>query len=270
MSDFIQNLLTRHLEPAGNVQPRLRGMFEPVPNSPNLSIPGFSKNTGEQEEQREGNYMNNPAGVDRYAAVLPGSFSNIPAVLERSPEISPVNFRQLPHPLTAFPEKHPGVFQTNADSPAPAPLVNHISEPPRFLPEPVKPRNPETAGEVGTAKPSLPNRGTEPAKQAASPLRVASGVQPAFAAAEKSPFPTTGSQPGDTTQRRGGAGGFPEGFNRRFRPETLMQPAPAPVIKVNIGRIEVRAMMQQTASPAASKAPAMPKPRLTLEDYLKK
>lgn len=49
-------------------------------------------------------------------------------------------------------------------------------------------------------------------------------------------------------------------------PERLAAPEPAPVIQVSIGRIEVRAIH----APAASAAPpAMPKPGLSLDDYLR-
>ena len=62
------------------------------------------------------------------------------------------------------------------------------------------------------------------------------------------------------------------GVLMRERPELTM-PHPAPVeqtIRVTIGRIDVRAVMPRTLPATAQQKPAVPQPKVSLEEYLKK
>jgi hypothetical protein len=58
----------------------------------------------------------------------------------------------------------------------------------------------------------------------------------------------------------------------RERPElTMPKPAPAgQTIRVTIGRIDVRAVMPRTLPATAQQKPAVPQPKVSLEEYLKK
>ncbi|MEK7254754.1 MAG: hypothetical protein AAB316_08420 [Bacteroidota bacterium] len=93
-----------------------------------------------------------------------------------------------------------------------------------------------------------------------------SNVQPAFGIREAAGAQANGLLNPSTGSRRGSNDNHLEEFRRHFHTEAPK----APVIKVSIGRVEVRAVMQQAPATQSPGAKAAAKPRLTLEDYLKK
>jgi hypothetical protein len=274
MSNFLGSLLSRHVETGEKVLPRLPGNFEPVHSFPDNGI-------SEVTDFREGSATQFAREKEPSARSTPKpGFRDNPSRYEERPnDYLQHNNEQVSHPL---PGVFPAPIQTNSESyqsHIPLGLEGRVPIPNNPLPEAIKPfvgaeLNPEKeiftsekeSGISTERKPitrvkelesiqefSLGERGREEkgetVKDAPSPYLMPSGQPSGF----------FGEPPGMRVSGQLAKQVLPD-----FRPEAR----PAPVIKVSIGQINVRAVAPQ-ATVNTPKPKEVHKPLLTLEDYLK-
>lgn len=256
MSDFLSNLASRSLDLMPVVQPRLSSRFEPLPfNGGFSSAASFEMQAAETERSVEGQ--------------LPPA--QTPA---RTPDERVIESRQT---LLVSPQL-PDILRAERASVAgqstrqPSPNV-----PPRqpSAHAPVLPVKTEAQRIHGQPTPTAPHAGLDqpPVSSTDSP--------PTSESSTSSSFKNEAGSALENLMDRVMAGQFsavegraatrvspPSGSPTAFQPEQREMPEQTPTIRVTIGRIDVRAIIEPS-SPASHRTPARPAPQLSLADYLK-
>lgn len=280
MSNFIESLISRHTDDHSYVKPRVRGLFEPVRNVTGLfaANPSFeseeasekfempsvdytkgielenTRNRGYElvEDSSSGFAENNPI-LDKQETVLR------PFVATTKPIFETESQRTLNNP------KHESPNQPIIPTPQIQNLIIPNSEASNLLV-----REEDYANNRATVneEKSVAMEGINPDQSQETVV-----VKPIIRS-QQSIKPLINPPNLTVTESQNGPNGMPA-FGKetawlqdfKVASESFFNPSQAPVIKVTIGRIEVRAVTQ-TAPPIVKNTPA-PKPRLTLEDYLK-
>ena len=248
MGNFISNLIARHTTATSYVMPRLRGRFEPQPGPAAEAMPVYSPG-------------NITPSADHTSAVT-GVFPE-----RRGPAATPL-------------------AQENEDQPAIPPANNTIAPPETLLSlfapaatvPPAAQAPPDNGGEHTRADnypATMPTGGTVNNFFVKHPLPQNGGTNTPSTAPEQTQ-PATGRplyfsiQPagqqgiaGSHYNGNGATGSFPMQGSGQYSSAAA---APQPVIKVSIGRIDVRALTQ----PAAAKSNTANKAVMSLDDFLKK
>jgi hypothetical protein len=252
MSGFLGRLLARSREGMNDVRPRLPGRFEPVRNE----LGHFAPAT-EIIERSKNDAMPGPR-PDPQTATRP-----------HTPE--------PPHPQPAHRGKltqHEPLAPQHTDQRAPAspavprPQHNTTSQTARPAGSTARAEEPERTRE-SHRRPAQSNvRSAHPARTAPTEPRSASTMPRTRAKEANRNAETPTTEPVIAGARRAGVR-----TERRARP---VEPRPAakdeeqsddePVIRIHIGRIDVRAIQEGPPAPAATPARQQPK-RLTLEEY---
>lgn len=255
---FLAHLATRGLERREAVQPRLPSLFEPPPSAPVFG--DLAAMPARTEEERPVERWEAPPETPRRRAPAPPP----PAFLtprEEPAQPAPPARRQPAAPPVEPARPEPALFPRPEARPdrtvvaAPLPAVERPAlpaspaPPPRAL-APAAPPRPEPAARIETREVRFE---TAPARPDPPP-------------------PVTPPPPPSPVLARPEIAGIVA--PRQERPaERFAAPEPAPVIRVTIGRIEVRAAVPSAAAAAAA-APARPESRRgtepSLEEYLKR
>ena len=242
MSNFIHNIASRHLQPAGSVQPRLRGRFEP------LAPPVAAE----------------PDNVDSFPLATPvGAVTTAPIDPSSAKRSGPTGGQDhLPENIITVKEIIP------AD----------IFSPEKIKRETIPPVTP-AAQTVPPLPPLYDNRAPEPTASHPPAFvmhqnRVANGNEPTpTTEAPQIPLPQAeyvryheASQLAEEARSwlRGSSPDEP----RRQEAADKQPPAMPPVIQVSIGRIEVRAVT--APAPAPAKTPHTTTPVMSLDEFLKR
>ncbi|MEP6613685.1 MAG: hypothetical protein ABJA76_17410 [Mucilaginibacter sp.] len=295
MKGFASNLISRHMHTEGNIIPRLRGRFEAEQNSfredvnpaPVNSVDTFSERTNADERQgpdadtetstyrpvinttrRDSGIMQQPNPQPEPESPAQVSFSAAKAAFKRPAtfEVGPIGDDFDPgnkenttrnEPVSPGKRQNAMPYQHNFNTNTPSNPVNssdgRLVWPKRDMPEADR----KTALFAGKRK-----SGAAPesigVKDGPTSVRVNEGVQPAT---EFKSF-NTGMQNGINTVTPQSTGNG----NLRDGGQKPLQQTAQPVIKVTIGRIEVKAVHPQ--APAALQRREPQKPMLTLDDFL--
>ncbi len=290
MSDYLSRLAARLVDPAATLKPRLPGRFESLPVSrPALDLEGADV-----------------ARMDAVSATPPAPQGSPPTSLNRAPagdEPPPgETFADvaLPHRRDVGPSPQPP--QTTVDRPAPrlaSGPTQAAETPPKRGPAPV-PRPPEPplptapyrAVEVAPPEPPpaltqsvTPRSIQEIAEADAAPLAPSVSIAPRLHPADsdvlldrqaRQPTATEAAVVADVVVRLAQSAPTPT-TPVYLKPAAPPPPPSAPglprapqptVIRVTIGRIEVRAVTLPPVAPPAPR-PAPRAPSLSLDDYLK-
>lgn len=252
MNDFINHLLTRHIETDNNVKPRIRGRFEPAQTSLKAHLGddvyaldtmyGQSQIVPPQEQQ---GFVAEPAKQPA-DAFSKQSFENDPAMLDdmKTGILNPIT---PPSTLPAEQQIPDGSAHVNNEGKAT--IENHFFS--------------NSHIENNTISSFAGNRPeAEKTTSTFSNLHATETVKPALKM-----YKTEG------TERESRNDVFRGAFNQfkqssdQSRTTQYETESNQPVIKVTIGRIDVRAIVQSTPSQVKQVTTATPK--LSLEDYLK-
>ena len=247
MSDYLTNLVTRTLSPEAVVRPRLPSLLEPPPEGPTTTeearLEELSPSSANRSEPTLTRRVRPPAPEGRTTSLL------APPARQLQPTPVPV----------------PPV-------PRPSPPTENVTPPRPAQPAVIRPQLRETPGE--SLLPAPPRNVSEPRPPAAleaSSLRLgnvpdeAREEQPPPAAADRGPPAVPTVQPALRTPFAGQPSLRPPAA-----PADRVRDQPgeaAPVIRVTIGRIDVRAVLPP--APPAPRPAAPTGPVLSLEEYLK-
>jgi hypothetical protein len=240
MSNFINNIANRHMQPAGGVQPRLRGRFEtpapPVAAEPDnvepfpLAMPAAPVTTAPVDPSSPkrpgptGGQDHLPENVTTVKEIIPADiFSPEKIKLETIPPVTPAA-PTVPPLLPLYDNK---ALETTAP------------HPPAFVMPPDRVANGNEPTPV-TAAPQIPSPQAEYVRHHEAPQL-----------AEEARSWLRGSSPNEP---------------RRQEAADRQPPAAPPVIQISIGRIEVRAV---TAT-APAKTPPASTPVMSLDEFLKR
>lgn len=304
MSDYLSHLVTRHLNPAASLQPRLPSRFETAPTPLATTLEGTGAAQASLPDQSAA-WPGGADSVDAPASIPPADVAReMPAPppvvrsaatpppddVEAAPSHSPQRGEQAepadevyvaPKPHLA-PLELPQTAETGRrTAPRPSlvappsaslsPVVDTSPAPPVVPPAEDRPAGP------GSSTPVLP-----PAvARAPRPVVVTRALDtlPLAEAGPQLPQPARSSStneergPLDDPAERGVAPPSGSPFATvpapTVRPPVPVAPRPEPpIIRVSIGRVEVRAMMPPTP-PQPRPPSSKPPPSLSLDDYLK-
>lgn len=241
MSNFIHNIASRHLQPAGSVQPRLRGRFEPL--APPVAA---------EPDNVYSFPLATPVGAVTAAPIDPssakrsgptGGQDHLPENIITVKEIIPADIfspekikRETIPPVTPAAQTVPPLPLLH-DNRAPEMETPH---PPAFVTPSDRVANGNGPTPITAAAPQIPLPEAEYVRHHEAPQL-----------AEEARSWLRGSSP-DEPRRQEAADRQPS--------------AAAPVIQVSIGRIEVRAV----TAPAPAKTPPAATPVMSLDEFLKR
>lgn len=294
MKGFASNLISRHMHTEANIIPRLRGRFEPEQNSfhedvgaaPVNTIDAFSEGVTPDENKgpepatststyrpvinttRRDNGKPQPEPQPEPTQVNFNSAKTVPArpavfeVTPRADSFKPANA----DPAENTTPNEPGIPARRQTAPPnqhnfnTKPLLNPVKSNDGGIvwPKPTTPENGrETMLFAGKKKGSAITESSRP-NEGPSALQVNETVQPA-----------TGFKSTNSGMQSGVNAVSPPNINSNLRDggQTQFSQAAQPVIKVTIGRIEVKAVHPQVPAPVQQRREPQ-KPALTLDDFL--
>jgi hypothetical protein len=306
MSDFLGNLAARGLGLVRTLEPRLPSRFEAPPAAgvtPGLAVAaGDGEGVGAEDAVALGGTgllgaAPQPVFVvsDARSRPAPAAASSPAAAAAPGPAPGDASVQE-PHaavaqsPLPSAPARsNPELrrrrraaalaveLAASASPPAPAAVVAPSSPAPLpgagLLPPPAGPRDEVGAGRVAREgqEPHVKGRARTPvADRLQPPASVASAARTGVPAAAAAPLrPREAAiHPGDAPAASAAASTAARQLPRRAARERPLPGAPAPVIQVTIGRLEVRAMPAPAPGSRKQAAPA-PRGAPTLEEYLR-
>lgn len=271
MSDYIHNLVARQLAATSQVKPRLLSMFEPPGKTASALLnnqPGHAALNPEEAETGSGDPETTPS-----RAALPGAQAH-PSSIEpasavwRGPQVAHLAWHSIAQDKSereaealrdARAQKPAGATTPShaTDKSATSPLSSATGEPDsQARPVSVKPSltpSPLTAREVGADERAIASQMTE--------TKNGAGVDstPPGAESKKSREVVRPRVITPVENRKA-----PDGATSNIEPEGS---AAAPVISVTIGRVEVRAELQDASR---QRSPQQRSPLMSLEEYLRR
>lgn len=295
MNTYLQRLLQRSVAPAeGAVAPRLPSRFEPSPFGPGRNAPAAS--TPSAPDAAAEHPIAPAATAGRLATASPAQpepgspgHAGPPEVADpRLPPVAPARTvvppaAPAPAPPSLTPRREAGTGE-RADATAPPAAAPQTTPSPARRPLPAAHPGDPARGEAPAPRvekhrtadhlppsPNVPER-PEPAPASLAPraesLETMShreqAIRPHSPAAPRDPAAPGLDHEGALRPRREASVVPPEGLSRRDERGA----AEAPVIRITIGRVEVRAV----SPPQRTAPPPPPRPRppaLSLDDYLK-
>lgn len=238
MTRFIQNIISRHLNPVANIRPRLTGKFE----SPGFN-PAFTKETFAASPVIDQPVNTGP--ISTHTGMREKIMHSILPAVQQPGAILPAEKFQHTQtdPNEQLKSSEPAKNDTSGriDNDRSAEIYNKDHEEREYIP-----------GKDHTAK--------------AGNTIIPEKIQPLIKALHVEEDPKN-STPGKPLFAKQGMHGF-ETTPGIFSSEIYQQQAMPAVIKVSIGRIEVRATT--AANPAKINREPLQKPKMSLEEYLEK
>ena len=280
MNNFFNNLIERHSQPAGIIKPRLPGVFEPDRfSSVNFAEPVENQFIASEQDNISDHTSSAKSFKNKIEQIKKEPVFQkitIPAV-ETTPKLR-LNKPEILSPSENNTEDVQKTEQTNLIA-KPVPRMrkeNQKNSEKDFSNEEIRNENQNSALNVFHIKPEIKQEFntthfSENKTVDTKLTDINKNKKPA--PPEKQFIPSKKKTTSVKNEQNGKIGlKLPERFNS-WLSEPVKQPQPkgndvssTQTIKVNIGRIEVRAIMDQSAAPVARK-PAF-KPKLSLEDYL--
>lgn len=281
MNNFISNLLFRHVEAGNNIKPRIRSLFEPVTNFPGI-YPGaaltgqdiagenllnfprqeqnhFNSQSAESPNTSPDQNLNSFPGTSNENDMVNKDFLKSSFLHPRDKEDNKLfHFEKEKafNQIKSTPIVQPGGGATTLGTAAPVRRQSETTTREEDLLH--------TNNENGTAGFFKEHHSTKENVSAINPI--------SYSAETIKPVLKKYGAEGSESQGRGNS--FSGLLNQYRQLPTDKRTTGLngnetnrPVIKVTIGRIDVRAVVQSTPSPVRSTA--MVKPKLSLEDYLK-
>ena len=278
MSDFLSNLISRTMTPAGTMQPRLEPMFAP----PQLLVAETAWQRGADELSGD-DLLWQEAEVERPArtpAPLPApGLERMQEAWNGEDHAGGIHARQNLMPPTVpramlTPARNQTTAQSSIDAVAAA-ARNLLSPPvsPQALKVSASPSPAPTVVDTPHDRNRLaevqPERAAQPVSAAvkAAPIEALNIIGPLASQRERNAAATR------IPAAKSSLAPLPlSSFLERNSPPVAEEnssppPQPGPIIRVNIGRIEVRAVTPP--EPATRAQRPIPSPRLSLEEYLK-
>lgn len=244
MKDFLNHIVARHTNPVNPVMPRLRGIFEQEKTSPGLqeSVVGVRENAPGMNSISPGG---NSSGftINEHPTVLPLNQQNFESeaprkmpVAEKAESVSSSDARVNGHPVS-------DPFQHVKDL-VPTTISIHNNKGQTHFEGPGKIQPIFTAQKENVSAPDLPGGLKHDQQSMAREWEVQV----------------------NKAKPSGESLAWARDIKNIISHDPPGTPTPAPVIRVNIGRIEVRASSQP--SPVRTKAD--PRPAMSLDEFLKK
>lgn len=244
MANFISNLIARHTTAASYVMPRLRGRFESQAGPAEEAMPAWPRGNGAP-----------------LADHLPAATGPLPSA---------------PGPAAARPPAMPAAQSAEQQ---PAPPAHLTVAPPASLLSLLRPAEAAhpSPGDEGNEMPGRtvnnlfadhpPPANSSPGAAAAFPSQTQPAtIRPLYFTIQPGPALPAYNGNGPTATSAWGNHFSPDRNMQRSGQYPIAATAPQPVIKVSIGRIDVRAITQ----PAAAKPGTAGKAAMSLDDFLKK
>ncbi len=277
MTDYLRHIIARTLGAATTARPRMPQLFEQPFQSARIPFGPVSPDPFERD-------VDTRTSTDTRAAPLDDSSRTLSTL-----SVSPRDTERMhqPQPTTSFDgdaarrgsKLHPPTFQREADA-APDPAPPTDASPPVTLIRPSTDTRANDSQQAGLTKKTTPNRQRAPTSIADSidaPAQLSHVAAPPLMphASDATPLttpattrPTTASTTRSTTTSTIPLPNMLSSVVPREFPSTAPPPVPT-VVRIHIGRIEVRAV-----APPPSSAPPTPTrtaapPRLSLDDYLR-
>ena len=271
MNHFINHLLSRHNEPDNNLKPRVRGRFEPATHAPGIFAGDDPKAFTDDHFTRQPEINNIDQTVSlpeerlRPALSVKPTAASDPAMTSWKPRQETETVHTHPFPAFFPPYStgrenrihHQGETEDTLEGNKPSSVV----QPAGWLVQEKgsvheKIRNPEEL----FLKNNDENQRAGFTDRKVSAIHADSSAETVQPVLKKYNTNDTESSPDALPGLLG---------LRHFHapPVQIQHEANQPVIKVTIGRIDVRAVVQATSAPLKSTAAA--KPKLSLEEYLK-
>lgn len=254
MSDYLANLAARSVHAASTVQPRLASRFETSFAAARLT-------------PEDGVGLKTEVAVERRTPPVPPP---APGPASR-PRPSATTDSQPPPPRT------PLASERIADEPAPT------TDPPGALPAvPVARARPAAAASRDSEWPDVPTRGDPGSRRSAAHAAVVDARAPRVANEPPAVAEAASERPRLLPERARSTSAAPRESGPRLTPRVTppamtprsaaeqqeQGPAATPTIRVTIGRVEVRAVVQPAPDPPRA-APARSGSILSLDEYLK-
>ena len=267
MGNFISNLITRHTTAASYVMPRHRGRFEPQAG-PAEAAPAYLRTDVPPPADPADD---TPAAANALPERPNSTPQSSPHQQERDyrPPVPPAKRTVVPPetllplftpPATPLPDAQPSSHNVQEQAipgnyPGPVAIPGTVNN--LFAKHP-----PPGFREANT--PSLPPEGEQEQHAAARPHYFA--INPPGQQGIAFTVDTGNNGKGSTVSSYRENHFSPDRNTQRSGQYSVAASAPQPVIKVSIGRIDVRAVTQ----PAAAKQGTAAKPAMSLDDFLKK
>lgn len=283
MLPFAQQLIARHTNPGARVMPRLRGVFEPpaaqVPPSADMEEDPPADNTIVSPSS---NYTPSVKPVISTSPAVPPATPVVPSGTP-TPVIPPITFRPpvIPPSVTtaAAVSPEPETFSGNIREVLPT-----IAEVPAAVPSRITVTDARAAGFNKEEMPGSRRSAVEPQKEEIIPDVIPQGNTPRVPSEKNNrisrekitvvPTHITPALPSEkeTDLSDNNGNGYTVNGNAPYYPIPSRSFAPSakstpdPVIRVSIGRIEIKAV---SAKEPEKKSSPPPKAAMSLEDFLK-
>ena len=268
MNSFLDSLVSRHSAPISPVQPRLRGVFE---QTNNLSNPFAADTAFDLENKGNNAFIEENGGFSSireqpFGAANNAFEDNTQSLKMRLDVQHPIN-PSLQKPLFSLPNLKP-LTTDRADENVKTKgneALNDLKTPfgQREYTNPISDIKSNFRRDISTS--SAINSDISLVNPVENPIMpvvnaVLPVIQPVLPTAE-----IAANRP-DVIHTRSSESSWLRDIKQAAEP--FFEPTPRPVIKVTIGRIEVRAIPTVSSPPRPQSA--APKPQMSLDDYLKK
>ena len=264
MNSFLDSLVSRHSAPISPVQPRLRGVFE---QTNNLGNPFVADTNFDRENKGNNAFIEENDGFSSireqpFGAANNAFEDNTQSLKMRLDVQNPIN-PSLQKPLFTLPNVQP---LTTSKANENVEMSNYKALNDFEQKENI---NPISGIKSSFRRDTSASSAINPAVSLVNPVEnpimpvvnvVLPVIQPVLPTAE------IASNRPDVMPMRGSKSSWLRDIKQAAEP--FFEPTPRPVIKVTIGRIEVRAIPTVSSPPRPQSA--APKPQMSLEDYLKK
>lgn len=239
MSDFINNIMTRHLQPSGLIKPRVRGLYESVENIP-LNMNSVVNNGLDAPSDHIGRDINNIGRDINNSIETISSFQNnlSQPILKQNTVMDnlKINNDKIEEKSNRPPVVMPLMYQEIRDKVEPASAIEPLMV---YKNNQIE----QTKTERDSMKSSIETTGEV--------------IKPSF---KEYHIETSTEQTLNNN--------FSWLQNIKKAADQLMPPPQLPIIKVSIGRIEVKAL--QTSQPPPIRNQTVVTPQMSLQEYLKK
>ncbi len=278
MNNFFKNLIERHTQPVGKIKPRLSGVFKPDRNpSLNFGDPEASQFVIPEKEENSDPVQSTEGFINKVDKIKRNAVSQKNTISSYETSEKPQSNKTGNQSLSINKIRDVQGIEKSKSIEKPVPkMKNEIKKNSEKMASDSQPEKQKSDFNVFQIKPeikpefgeTLSNRNDTGKSKLSGDDKTQKSIQPEkqFTPSEKKVVPNKNERNGTMGLK------LPNRFNQWMN-EPVKQSQPKgneisspQTIKVNIGRIEVKAIMEQNGTPVSRK-PAF-KPKLSLNDYL--